>query len=451
MPDREPNWSELSARAIHHLKELVRLDTSNPPGNERLVAEYVAGVLRDIDIEPTVVTKTERRDNVVGRLAGDGSEKPILLTSHADVVPAEAERWRYPPFSATDAEGCIWGRGTLDMKSGTALHLAAIEAIRQLELPLARDIIVAVVADEEEGMEKGSRFLADEHPDLVRAEYALGEFGGFSMMVMGRRVFPVQVAEKGICWLKATAHGEPGHASVPNFDSSVIRLSKAVARLARRLPVHLTAPAKDYLDGLCEALPPQGRMVMNLLRKERTAGLGLDLLLRAQPSVARPLLAALTNTVTPTMLASGQRINVMPSEATVRLDGRTLPGYGPGHLVGELKKIAPELDFEVVQAQPAVQASPHTPVFRALERAITRHSSDGVVVPMLLPGMTDAKSWSILGTKCYGFIPLLFPDDFPPFTELIHGHDERIPISSVEFGARVFYEALVDVAMAPAR
>jgi acetylornithine deacetylase/succinyl-diaminopimelate desuccinylase-like protein len=442
MPDTEPRWDEIFQNALNHLVQLVRLDTTNPPGNEHLVADYVATVCREMGLEPRVVARTRGRDNVVARIAGDGSEKPILLASHADVVPAEPGAWTHPPFSADVADGCVWGRGTIDMKSGTAMHLAAMQALVQLDIK--RDVILAVVADEETGMDQGSRFLVDEHPDLVRAEYALGEVGGFSTMVMGRRIFPVQVAEKGLCWIKATTTGAPGHGSVPNRNSAVVQLARAVARLgSRRLPIHVTEPAREYLGRLGDALPGPGRVLMTLLGDARSAGPGLDLLMR-KPEIGRPLLAALTNTVTPTILRAGEKINVVPSRAEVMLDGRTLPGHGPGDLVAEIKKIAPELELEVIRALPAVQASPFSPVFRSIERALLRHASDGAVVPYLLPGMTDAKSWSILGTRCYGFMPMLLPDGFPHITELIHGHDERIPLTALEFGTRVFYEVLAE-------
>lgn len=446
MADHEPSWDELGTRAVAHLKSLLRLDTTNPPGNERLVADYVAAELRRIGLEPKVVARTPGRDNVVVRIKGEeGGGKPLLLASHADVVAAEASRWTHPPFGGEEADGCLWGRGALDMKCGTAMHLAALEEIVAAGRPPHRDVIMAVVADEEAGMEDGSRFLVDEHPDLVRAEYALGEVGGFTMNVMGKKIIPVQVAEKGICWLKATARGEPGHGSIPNEHSAVVTLSKAVARIgSKRLPVHVTPPALAYLKGLAQALPGAGRAAMTMLQDERTAGPVLDMALR-KPEIRRPLLAALTNTASPTVLRAGDKVNIIPGRAEALIDGRTLPGQGPGDLVRELKKLTPQLDFEVISAEASASASHETVVFEVIRAALGRHQPDGAVVPMLLPGYTDAKSWSRLGAQCYGFMPLALPADFPPIFELIHGHDERVPIESLREGAVVFYEVVAEL------
>lgn len=442
MVESKPVEDILSRRSVEHLRELLKLDTTNPPGNESLVADYVATQLGRIGLEPTVVAKTEGRDNVVARLKGNGSAKPILLASHADVVAADEAEWTHPPFAAVEEDGCLWGRGALDMKCGTAIHLAVLEALVESGAELRRDVIIAVVADEEAGLENGSRFLVAEHPDLVRSEFALGEVGGFNINVMGSKVIPIQVAEKGLCWLRATARGEPGHGSMPIRDSAVVTLAQGMAKIGkRRLPVHLSEVTRAYLRGLASALPPAGRTLMTLLQNERAAGPVLDLLSR-MPEIRKPLVAALTNTAAPTILSAGEKINVIPDRAEAMIDGRTLPGQGPGDLVRELKAIAPLLDFDVISAEASAQASQDTAAFEVMKRVTERHHPDGTVVPMLLPGMTDAKAWATLGTQCYGFIPLMMPDDFPPMFDLIHGHDERVPIEALEKGAQVFYEVV---------
>jgi acetylornithine deacetylase/succinyl-diaminopimelate desuccinylase-like protein len=222
----------------------------------------------------------------------------------------------------------------------------------------------------------------------------------------------------------------------------VVTLARAVARIGRkRLPVHVTPPARAYLKGLAQALSGAGRAAMTMLQDERTAGTVLDVVLR-KPEIRRPLVAALTNTATPTVLRAGDKVNVIPSRAEALIDGRTLPGQGPGDLVRELKKLAPELDFEVISAEASAEASHETELFDAIRSALVRHQPDATVVPMLMPGMTDAKSWSRLGTKCYGFIPLPLPDDFPRAFELIHGHDERVPVDALCRGALVFHEVV---------
>jgi acetylornithine deacetylase/succinyl-diaminopimelate desuccinylase-like protein len=238
---------------------------------------------------------------------------------------------------------------------------------------------------------------------------------------------------------------------VPNDDSAVVRLARAVARLGRkRLPVHVTAPARAYLAGLARALPQPGAAIMTLLQDERAAGPVLDLALR-QPEIRRPLAAILSNTATPTVLAGGEKVNVVPASAAVLIDGRTLPGQGPGDIVREIEALCPELELEVLKASPSTQASHDTPAFRAIETAMRHHVPDGHVVPMLLPGMTDAKSWSRLGAQCYGFMPLPLPAGFPSVLKLIHGHDERVPIDSLRRGAQIFYEVVAALGDQPVR
>src|SRR5262249_34168473 len=220
--------------AVEHLGALLRMDTTNPPGNESICAEYLAESLRKDGIEPTLVEKGKGRANVVARIKGNGEAPPLLLGAHLDVVEADSKRWRHPPFSGDIADGYLWGRGALDMKNMAAMAVMVVKLLRRTGARLKRDVIFAGVADEEAGCDFGSKFLVEEHPDLVRAEYALGEVGGFTLHVQGRRFYPIMVAEKGLCWLRVRARGTPGHGSLPREDNANVRLARAVARLGRR-------------------------------------------------------------------------------------------------------------------------------------------------------------------------------------------------------------------------
>ena len=208
MPDAA-NWDAICAEAREVFRDLLRIDTTNPPGNERAAAEYVKKVLTRAGIDATLLPSAPGRANVVARLAGDGSAAPLLLHGHLDVVPAEPEKWTVPPFAAEIRDGFIYGRGAVDMKNFVAQALATVVLLAREKRRLRRDVIFCAVADEETGMRFGSRWMAEHHPDLVRAEYAIGEGGGFQMHMGGKVLFPVMIAEKGVCWLRLRARGTP--------------------------------------------------------------------------------------------------------------------------------------------------------------------------------------------------------------------------------------------------
>ena len=246
--------NDLGDEAVKHLQALIRIDTTNPPGNETPAAEYMGALLDAAGLPPTLIGETPERKNCIARLKGSGEKPPLLLCAHLDVVPAEAESWKHPPFGGEIHDGYIWGRGAIDMKHMAVMSALVVARLKQDGIKLVRDVIFAGVADEEAGCDRGSRFLVENHPDRVRAEYAIGEVGGATVHLGdGRAIYPVQIAEKGIVWMKLKARGSPGHGSMPRDDNAVVRLSEAVAKLGRtRLPHHLTPVAAGYLDALAE-------------------------------------------------------------------------------------------------------------------------------------------------------------------------------------------------------
>jgi acetylornithine deacetylase/succinyl-diaminopimelate desuccinylase-like protein len=429
--------------AVEHLGALLRMDTTNPPGNESICAEYLAESLRKDGIEPTLVAKAKGRANVVARIKGNGEAPPLLLGAHLDVVEADAKRWRHPPFSGAIADGYLWGRGALDMKNMAAMSLMVVKLLRRSGARLRRDVIFAGVADEEVGCDFGSRFLVEEHPELVRAEYALGEVGGFTLHVQGRRFYPIMVAEKGLCWLRVRARGTPGHGSLPREDNANVRLARAVARLgSRRLPQHTTPFVKEFVQKVGATLPMPQRLILERILDPRTAPAVLKIL--PDRSLARSFAAVLSNTVSPTVLRGGNKTNVIPSEATCELDGRILPGQTEGSFLAELRAaVGRDVEFEILKSAPPTVTSAKTPLFETLCRTLLRHDPEALPVPYLMPGFTDAKSWSRLGTKCYGFVPLRLAAGVR-FADLFHGDDERVPVDGVRWGVRVLYEAVRD-------
>lgn len=442
------DWAVEGDACVRLLQELIRIPTVNPPGGERRAAELVADFLRGHGLEPVVVESEPERASVVARYAGSGKLAPLLLTGHLDVVEADAATWTHPPFSAELADGCIWGRGAIDMKNMVSMSACVMSLLARRKPRLARDVIFAGVADEETGSSKGAHFLVSEHPELVRAEYALGEVGGFSLHLMGRVFYPIQVAEKGQVWVKASFDGEAGHGSIPRTDSAVIRAAEAIVRVGRtRLPFHPTEVVQRFLGELAAALPYPARVVLPRLSTPWLAGLLLDRAL-ADPSIRRTFATYLSNTASPTVVRAGTKTNVIPASASFEIDGRTLPGQSEADFLREIRELlGARAMLDVLVSQPPVVTAVDTPMFRCLTEVIRRHDPEGIPLPAMTPGFTDAKAYARLGTKYYGFAPVRFSaEDGITFSALYHGKDERIPETGLRWGLETLYDAVVSFA-----
>ncbi len=429
----------LGATAIEHLKTLLRIPSVNPPGNEGPCVEYIARVFSEHGIEHSIVESHGGRPNVVGRVRGSGKKKPLLLNAHLDVVPVDREKWTHEPFSAIEADGCIWGRGAIDMKNMAAMSLATIVSLKSASLD--RDLIFAAVADEEAGSNHGALYLVENRPELVTAEYVLGEGGGHTLHVGARQICPIQVAEKGICWFELTAHGQPGHGSMPHTDNAVVTLARAIAKLGEvRLPPHVLPVVEQFLQ---EVAGGASRAIPTLLHP-RLANHLLAVLERVDPSRARPLSAMLRNTVSPTMLAAGNKVNVIPSKASAHVDGRVIPGQTIAQFLDEIRAVVgPHLEITVHEQHEGVVFSSDTPLYDAIVRAVSRHAPEATAVPYLIPGFTDAFAYARMGATCYGFAPVRLPRNLD-FTAMFHGHDERIPIDGFVWGTQVLSELVTE-------
>jgi acetylornithine deacetylase/succinyl-diaminopimelate desuccinylase-like protein len=441
----------LADDTIRILRDLIRLDTSNPPGNEIIAAEYVAKLLREeAGVEPLIIETAPARGNVIARLKGNGNAAPILLYSHTDVVPVERERWTVDPFGGELRDGMVFGRGALDMKGIGAMQMAVFIAIAKLQaagnIALQRDLILAATADEETDTNQGIGILVDKHPDLLRAEYALSEFGGHSMYVGNRTFYPVQTAEKGNVWMRMVAHGRPGHASVPHGDNAVVYLAQAIDRLSKaRLPMRITATARAYIAGLADGIGGgQGIALRAWMDMEALHEVPVSRLVN-DVSLAAELHAITHNTVVPTGVHGGYKTNVIPSCVDATLDCRTLPGYNPDALLAELRSVLGEqmqhLDFVIDSAGEAIEFPIDTPMFKTISRHLKRHDPHALPLPYMLTGATDAKHVSRLGTICYGFSPMQLAQG-ENFFDLVHGHDERVAASALAWGARVLFDVV---------
>lgn len=442
-PDR-PSAAEGGARAIHErpgelLQRLIQFDTTNPPGNEEECILFIRDLLAGAGIEARILSKSPRRLNLVARLPGRGQAPPLLLYGHADVVTTEKQRWTHPPFEGRLVDGFIWGRGALDMKGGVAMMLAAFMRARAEGLRPPGDVVLAIVADEEAGGDFGAGFLVEEHADLFEGvRYALGEFGAFTMTVGGKRFYPIQIAEKQVCWMKATVHGPGGHGALPVRGGAMAGLARLLLRLdRRRLPVHVTPVVREMVEAVArEAGGITGLLLGRLLNPPLTDRV-LDLL-GERGRLFDPLLH---NTVSPTILHGSSKINVIPGEASVELDGRLLPGFGPDDMLAELRRVAGDgVELEIVRFDPG-PAQTDLGLFDTLAGVLREADPEGVPIPLMLSGVTDGRFFSRLGIQTYGFTPMPLPEEFS-FGRTVHAADERIPAEAVEFGADAVYEVL---------
>jgi acetylornithine deacetylase/succinyl-diaminopimelate desuccinylase-like protein len=438
------NWESITAEAVEHLQALIRFDTTNPPGNERQAADYLAHILSQEGYEPTVLESRPGRANLIARYRGSGEAPPLLLLSHLDVVPAEPEHWQHPPFSGKLVDGSVWGRGALDMKSITAMQLMTMLLLQRGKVGLKRDVILAATADEEAGGVYGAKFLVDHHLDKIQAGHALSELGGFPVRLAGKRFYLCQVAEKGSCAVKMRARGTPGHGSVPIHDNAIVKLARAVTAVSRHpLPVHPTRPLLEMVEALARSLGGLYGLGLRLLPNPLIGPALLHLFVR-DPEQAAFFRALLRNTATPTVVQAGSRVNVIPGSAEVELDVRILPGHSIENVLDELRVVVgSEVELEVAHVSHGVATTSDTPLFDVMERGLLRHDPGAAVVPAMLTGATDARHLARAGIPCYGFSPMRLPPDMS-FLSSMHGHDERIPVSALAFGVQVLYEVVTE-------
>lgn len=429
----------LYQRPAELLQSLIRFDTTNPPGNEAACIGFLRDQLSQAGIDSTVLALDERRPNLVARLSGEGRAAPLLLYGHVDVVTTLDQAWTRPPFEGQSAGGYIWGRGALDMKGGVAMMVAAFLRAKAEGARLPGDVVLAIVSDEEHGGHFGAQFLVEQHADLFAGvHYALGEFGGFTLSLGGKRFYPIMVAEKQMCWMRATFKGPAGHGSMPIRGGAMAKLGLALRRLdKRRLPVHITPVAQTMLEQVAAALSRPMRLVMRQLLNPRLTDRVLDALGR-QGRAFDPLLH---NTVSPTIVRGGDKVNVIPSQITLELDGRLLPGFSPDHMLAELRPLLGKTaEVEVLRYDPGPSA-PNMGLFDTLGDVLREADPAGIPVPYLLSGVTDGRFFSRLGIQTYGYLPMRLPPNFN-FIQTIHAADERIPVDAVEFGAHAIYQAL---------
>ncbi|MGZ4453298.1 MAG: M20/M25/M40 family metallo-hydrolase [Nocardioides sp.] len=442
MGELEPGHA-VDAEVVEICRDLIRIDTSNygdasGPG-ERKAAEYVAGLLDEVGISSRLHESAPGRTSLVAQWGDTSSDEPALLIhGHLDVVPAEASDWQVDPFSGELRDDYVWGRGAVDMKDFDAMVLSVVRARQRAGRTPTRRVVLALTADEEAGGHLGAQKLIEEMPEeFDGVSDAIGEVGGFSTTIRGRRLYLIEAAEKGMAWMRLTARGTAGHGSMINRDNAVTRLANAVARIgAHAWPVQLTPTMQTLLAAVAE-----------LVGTEATPENAESLIEEFGPA-ARMIGATLRHVTNPTMLGAGYKVNVIPTEASAHVDGRFLPGY-EDEFFAELARLCGEgVDIDFISNQRSWESPYEGDLVDAISRSLLAEDPGAAVAPYLMSAGTDAKHFTKLGIRTYGFAPLRLPDDLD-FTGLFHGVDERVPVDGLQFGARVLDRFLDETGRRP--
>ncbi|MFP5343751.1 MAG: M20/M25/M40 family metallo-hydrolase [Candidatus Limnocylindria bacterium] len=457
------DWESAHERLVTTLRDLIRIPSVNPPDpatpdGELRVATYLAGRLTALGLEPEIVEPVPGRGSVHARLRGDGGGgEPFLLLSHLDVVPAPADRWTHDPFAADIADGYVYGRGAVDMKGMVAMELGVVERLvdeartagldpaRDPIPGLRRDVLFTCTADEEAGAAAGARWIAEHRPGWLRAAGAVNECGGVSVTVAGRRLYPIQVAEKGFLAYRIHVRGTWGHGSMPREDNAVVMAATIVDRLAAPGPVRLTPVLARFLEAAAAAL---GGEAATTMRRIAAGDADADRALEAlcDPMYARALRALVRQTLSPDVISAGVKYNVIPGDAVLEVDCRILPGSTEPDMRAEVEaRIGPDLlpacEIELMVYGEPVESPAAGAFYDNLVATLRDHDPDGVPLPVMAPFATDAKAAALVGTPVYGFSPLrLAPDE--RFLERFHGVDERVSLDALRFGLPVLYDVV---------
>jgi acetylornithine deacetylase/succinyl-diaminopimelate desuccinylase-like protein len=418
----------LRDEATELLQELIRLDTVNPPGNETAAAELLRDYLAASGVESELYAKVPERANLVARLPGREDGPSLLLLSHTDTVVADAAEWQVDPWSGELREGEVWGRGALDMKGEVAASAVAIASLARDGFEPAGDLVFVAAADEEVGNDFGLPWLCREHPDAVRADYALNEGAGERVELAGRALYLCSSAEKMSSPFRLRVHGRAGHASMPGIaDNALAKAAPLIERLAAYRPDLQLGPETDALVQAVAGRALEAEEALALARE--LDGVASELL--------EPLLSL---TLSPTMISASERRNVIPSVCEVVVDCRLLPEQTQAEAEGVLRSVIGDGDYEFdwIEGRGGTRSPLETPLWEAVESFVAEVDPEATLVPICVAGFTDSH-WlrEAFGTVAYGFFPMRAMD--PQLAaRLIHSADERITVDDLELGVRCF-------------
>lgn len=426
----------LESEVIRICQDLIRIPSVNfgdGVGDERAVADYVVASLAEVGIESTIFESAPGRCNVITRILGrDRDRAGLVVHGHLDVVPANADDWSVDPFSGEIIDGMIWGRGAVDMKNMDAMILATVRHWARTGYVPPRDIVLAFFADEEAGSIFGSHWMVENHPQVFSGcSEAISEVGGFSVTVTGgKRLYMIETAEKGIHWMRLTAHGRAGHGSVMNDENALTRLTEAVAKIGNhQWPARYSTTVKALFKRVAATT---GKVYDEKNLQPLLAEIGF---------AARMIGATLQNTANPTMLQAGYKANVIPGSASAVIDGRFIPGYEDEMNETIRSLIGPDITVETIARDNALEVPFEGDLVDAMCAAIQKEDPEAIPVPYMMSGGTDNKALAELGIIGYGFSPLKLDENFD-FMAMFHGVDERVPVDGLTFGVRVLKDLL---------
>ncbi len=442
-------FKEIENEVTLFLSDLIRINTTNPPGKEIAAAKYVAENLRSVGFECELFESASERGSIITRLKGTGEKPNLLLLSHLDVVAANAKEWSVDPFGGVIKDGFVWGRGALDMKGMTAIEVMVMKLLKRNGLKLKGDVILAATADEEQGGLSGADYLLRHYPEKIYAPYILNEGGGEAMPTRNGNVFTVQTAEKGILWFKVKAKGTPGHGSLPNMaDNAIIRMNKVIAKLGNyKSQVYLIPTVKKFFEEIARQDPTLKEPFECLQTNPELSDQILDELFKTEPQLAEEIRPRLKMTLTPTIIHGGIKENVIPSECETVFDCRILPGQKSAQTIELIKELLSEVDpeklvFERLQTQEPSESTAETPLYNTITGVLREFEPNCGVTPMLTTGGTDSRFFRKKGSVCYGFHPRYPEIAQGKIIKMEHGIDERISIKNLIFGTSVLYETV---------
>lgn len=440
---------EVEREVTNLLSDLIRINTTNPPGNETEAAKYLAETLEKEGFKCELFESTPGRGSIIARIKGTGEKPNLLLLSHLDVVAANPKEWSVDPFEGVVKDDFVWGRGALDMKSMTAMEVMVMKLLKRNKMKLKGDVILAATADEEKGGEAGAGWLVRNHPEKIRADYVINEGGGLAIPIEGKNIYTIQTAEKGILWFKIKAKGRPGHGSVPGTaDNAILRMNRVVEKLGNyRAKMTVVPTVKQFLSQITKENKTVQQALMLLLQNPDMGDQILDMLAEKDKAMAEELRASLRMTIAPTIIHGGIKENIIPSECEAVFDCRVLPGQTPTEAMNEIKGLMPDadlekLEFETIQANEPSESPANTPLYEQIVNVLKEFEPNCSIAPILLTGGTDSRFFRKIGSICYGFQPLRSDMPYGEILKTIHGIDERISIENLVFGTSVLYNVV---------
>jgi acetylornithine deacetylase/succinyl-diaminopimelate desuccinylase-like protein len=431
------------------LSDLIRIDTTNPPGNETTAANFIAEYLAKDGFQSEIIESSPGRGSIIARLRGTGEKPGLLLLSHLDVVAANPKEWSVNPFAGVIKDGYVYGRGAYDMKGMTAVEVFTLKLLKKNNVPLKGDVVLAATADEEKGGEEGAGYLMRNYKQKVWCPYVLNEGGGLAIPQKNGNVYPVQTAEKGILWFKIKAKGTPGHGSTPNMaDNAIVRMNKVIAKLVAYRHETLYIPTlKEFLNEISKVNPDLEAEFSKLLASPAVSDKVLDELAKKDKVLAEQIRPRIKTTITPTIIHGGVKENIIPSECEAVFDCRVLPGQSVEATLALFKDLLKDvglekLSFEIIQMHDGNESSTHTTLYDSISSVLKELEPNCGVTPTLTTGGTDSRFFRETGSVCYGFHPMRPDEPNDELEKRMHGIDERITVENLVFGTSVFYEAV---------